>query len=132
MRRGQYSQETGFSAPFHFHPLPCKQSHEAEGCRAEQSRYRPRDDQRWQGLECCPQGLVLFFPDAEEILGVWENLLMFIEAAVGGIGHRIEAGPKVGIQKKKKTDEGRTRGCGCSDRTGLHRKPEDLTGQVQR
>lgn len=54
-----------------------------------------------EGLECCPQGLVLFFPDAEEILGVWKNLLMFIEAAVGGIGHRIEAGPKVGIQKKK-------------------------------
>lgn len=55
-----------------------------------------------EGLECCPQGLVLFFPDAEEILGVWKNLLMFIEAAVGGIGRRTEAGPKVGIQKKKK------------------------------
>lgn len=86
-----------------------------------------------EGLECCPQGLVLFFPDAQEILGVWKNLLMFIEAAVGGIGHRIEAGPKVEIQeKKKKTDEGRTRGCGCGDRTGLHRKPEGLTDQVQR
>lgn len=69
-----------------------------------------------------PQGIVLFFPDTEEILGVWRNLLMFIEAAVGGIGHRIEAGPKAGIQKR--TGEGPTRSCGCSDRTRLHRKPE--------
>lgn len=50
-----------------------------------------------EGLECWPQGLVLFFPEAEEILGVWRKLLMFIEAAVVGIRHRIEAGPKVGI-----------------------------------
>lgn len=69
-----------------------------------------------------PQGIELFFPDAEEILGIWRNLLMFIEAIMGGMGHRIVAGPKVGIQKR--TGEGRTRSCGCGDRTRRHRKPE--------
>lgn len=63
-----------------------------------------------------PPGLVLVFPNTEEIL------FMFTDTTVGGIGHRIEAGPKVGIQKR--TGEGGTRRCGCGDRTRLHRKPE--------
>lgn len=35
-----------------------------------------------------PQGLVLFFPDSQEILGVGRNLLMSTEDAIGGIGQR--------------------------------------------
>lgn len=66
-----------------------------------------------------PPGLVLVFPDTEEIL------LMFTDATVGGIGHRIEAGPKVGIQKR--TGEGRT---WRQDQTP--QKARGPTGQLQR
>lgn len=70
----------------------------------------------WRALNAAPRP-VLVFPDTEEIL------FMFTDAAGGGgIGHRIEVGPKVGIQKR--TSEGGIGRCGCGDRTRLHRKPE--------
>lgn len=67
-----------------------------------------------EGFErCTPRPRpVPFFPDSEDILGVWRNALMSTEASVGSIGHRTERGPEVGIQNRD--DEGKAGAVGVA------------------
>lgn len=50
-----------------------------------------------------PQGLVRFFPDPQEILGVGRNLLISTEDTMGSIGHRW-SGPETGVFKRRMKD----------------------------